>query len=156
MFFCTIDASSTRDEDALEQALAALRLEDPSLRIAVDEASGQRVISGMGELHLEIVCDRLKREFKLDVEISSIRVSYRESVLSSCAHQYDFDGMVAGKRQSASILLTIDPNDEEESPTTPVYCAKLDSASPLASLPVSHVSVHPMMFVAIGIDGLSS
>lgn len=107
MFFCTIEPESTRDEAALEQVLAALQMEDPSFHVTVDESTGQRVLSGMGELHLEIIGDRIRRDHGLQVDISSVRVSYRETITTPVTHTCHYDGMVAGKRQSATLTVTV-------------------------------------------------
>lgn len=74
-----IEPKTKADQDKLSVALGKLASEDPSFRVRVDEETGQTVISGMGELHLEIIVDRLKREFKVEANIGNPQVAYRET-----------------------------------------------------------------------------
>ena len=75
-----VEPKTKGDQEKMGQALARLATEDPSFRVAVDHESGQTVIKGMGELHLEIIVDRMKREFKVDANIGAPQVAYRETI----------------------------------------------------------------------------
>ena len=75
-----VEPKTKGDQEKMGQALARLATEDPSFRVSVDHESGQTVIKGMGELHLEIIVDRMKREFKVDANVGAPQVAYRETI----------------------------------------------------------------------------
>jgi elongation factor G len=102
-----IEPESTKDEKALEEALGDLMSEDPTLRVSVDEESGQTLIRGMGELHLEIITDRLKREKRIRVRTGRPQVSYRESVSGSAEAEAVFDRDIQGRKQYGHIRLAV-------------------------------------------------
>lgn len=112
-FFTAIEPVSVSEEPAIEEALANLTREDPSLRVWTDEDSGQTLISGMGELHLEIVKDRLINEFKCKAEMSQIRISYRETCQQEASAVSDYDKEVMGRRLRAKCQVDISPISEE-------------------------------------------
>lgn len=120
VFFASIEPLSLSEQKPLEEALAMLLREDPSLHISVDEDSGQTLISGMGELHLEISRDRLVNDLKAKAEMGRILISYRETVPSGPASEYIykvFDKEIAGKRATAACAASIEAMDfisEEE------------------------------------------
>lgn len=114
VFFASIEPLSLSEQKPLEEALAMLLREDPSLHISVDEDSGQTLISGMGELHLEISRDRLVNDFKAKAEMGRILISYRETVPPGPASEYTrkvFDKEVAGKRIAAACAVSIEAID---------------------------------------------
>jgi len=80
VFFCSIEAESSRDQTELEKILFNLTREDPSLNVNNDGETGQLLVSGQGELHLEILRDRIELEYKIKAELGPMRVAYRESV----------------------------------------------------------------------------
>ncbi|KAG1240055.1 hypothetical protein G6F68_018034 [Rhizopus microsporus] len=90
-FFAAIEPASVSEEQAVEDALKNLVREDPSLHVWTDEDSGQRLVSGMGELHLDIVKDRLLNDFKVKAEMGKMRISYRETCQdkASVCSEYD-------------------------------------------------------------------
>ncbi|KAJ2080856.1 Ribosome-releasing factor 2, mitochondrial [Coemansia sp. RSA 988] len=88
VFFCAVEADSPRDERPLAEALARLQLEDPSLHVSFDEETGQTLISGMGELHLDIVRTRLLDDLKVNSSFGSLRVSYREAASREAAVEH--------------------------------------------------------------------
>jgi small GTP-binding protein len=88
VFFCSVEAGSVSEQKALDKALHTLSLDDPSLRVEIDPASGQTLLKGMGELHLDIIRQRLKTEFKLDVYLGKMLINYYESVQSESDHTY--------------------------------------------------------------------
>ena len=77
VYFCSIEPPSMSKQKALEMALAKLAREDPSLRVDIDNESGQTLLSGMGELHLEILLQRIRKEFKIDADLGPLMVAYR-------------------------------------------------------------------------------
>lgn len=104
-----IEPESTRDEKALEEALADLTGEDPTLRTGIDEDSGQLLIRGMGELHLEIVADRLKREKRIKVRTGRPQVSYREGVSDRAEAESEFEREIGGRRNFGHARLAVSP-----------------------------------------------
>ncbi len=104
-----IEPASTSDEKKLEDALNELTSEDPSLKVGVDRETGQTLIRGMGELHLEIVVDRMKREKKLDVRTGRPQVSYRESVFSTGRGEDSFERLIAGKGNFGNACVEVRP-----------------------------------------------
>ncbi|MCK5036065.1 MAG: elongation factor G [Candidatus Sabulitectum sp.] len=104
-----IEPASTSDEKKLEDALNEFTSEDPSLKVGVDRETGQTLIRGMGELHLEIVVDRMKREKKLDVRTGRPQVSYRESVSSTGRGEDSFERLIAGKGNFGNACVEVRP-----------------------------------------------
>jgi elongation factor G len=103
VFFAAIEPHSLSEEKNVADILALLLREDPSLHVNVDEESGQMLLSGMGELHLEIARDRLVKDFKAKASMGNIEISYRECVLSKTApHRIVFDREIAGKKSRAA------------------------------------------------------
>lgn len=107
-----IEPRSKADEENLISALNKLADEDPTFRIQQDEETGQMVVSGMGELHLEILVERLLREFKVRAHIGKPQVSYRETVLSSADGEGKFHRLTGNKLQSAGVKVTVQPAAE--------------------------------------------
>jgi len=113
VFFAAIEPHSLSEEKNVADILAVLLREDPSLHVNVDEESGQMLLSGMGELHLEIARDRLVNDFKAKATMGSIEISYRECVLaSSSTERVVFDREVAGKKGKAGCDARIEPLNE--------------------------------------------
>jgi elongation factor G len=114
VFFAAVEPHSLSEEKSVEDTLALLLREDPSLHVNVDEESRQMLLSGMGELHLEIAKDRLVNDFKAKASMGNIEIGYRESVVSGSFEQhFVFDREVAGKRGKAGCRATISPIDTE-------------------------------------------
>ena len=97
------------DQDRLSRALSALSAEDPTFVVKVDEETGEVVISGMGELHLEIIVDRLKREFGVEVQVGRPQVAYRETVLGAVEHEQRLVKQTGGRGQYAHIVFRLEP-----------------------------------------------
>ena len=110
VFFYAVEPASTSEEKPLDESLTNMLREDPSLHVHVDPESGQTLISGMGELHLEIVKDRLLTEFKVNAEMGKMRISYRETItVKQLKHTCLYDRELMGKKQKAQVSLTIAP-----------------------------------------------
>jgi len=109
-----IEPKTQADVDKLGVALGKLAEEDPTFVIHTDEETGQTVISGMGELHLEILVDRLKREFKVEVNQGAPQVSYKENITSSVDHRELYKKQSGGRGKFADIIVTIEPGDSEK------------------------------------------
>jgi elongation factor G len=104
-----VEAKTKADQDKMSQALARLAQEDPSFRVATDQESGQTVIAGMGELHLEIIVDRMKREFKVDANIGAPQVAYRETISKVTDIDYTHKKQTGGSGQFARVKITFEP-----------------------------------------------
>lgn len=107
-----VEPKSKADMDKLGMALAKLAEEDPTFQVRTDEKSGQTVISGMGELHLDIIVDRLKREFKVEVNQGQPQVEYKEAIMGSADHRETYKKQTGGRGKFADIVFTIEPADE--------------------------------------------
>jgi len=104
-----IEPKTKADEDKMTAALERLAQEDPSFKTSVDSDSGQLVISGMGELHLDIIVDRMKREFNVDASVGSPQVAYRETIGSVFEQETEFSRQMGAKAQYAHIKLRLEP-----------------------------------------------
>jgi elongation factor G len=96
-------------------SLAKLSEEDPTFQVKTDKASGQTIISGMGELHLDIITDRLKREFKVEVNQGKPQVEYKESITQLAQHREVYKKQTGGRGKFADIIFTIEPSEQEKS-----------------------------------------
>lgn len=110
VFFSSIEPNSLGDQKPVEDALAIMIREDPSLQVSVDEESGQTLLSGMGEFHLEIAGDRLVKDLKAKASMGNIEIAYREGILThSLPLSYKFDREIAGKRSIAGCIVSVAP-----------------------------------------------
>ena len=104
-----VEPKTAGDQEKMGVALSRLAQEDPSFRVASDEESGQTIISGMGELHLEILVDRMKREFKVEANVGAPQVAYRETISKTIDTDYTHKKQTGGSGQFARIKLTFEP-----------------------------------------------
>ena len=111
-----IEPKTQADQDKLGIGLNKLAEEDPTFRVNTDEETGQTIISGMGELHLEIIVDRLRREFKVEVNQGAPQVSYREAITGSIEHREVYKKQSGGRGKFADIYVKITPQDNAEKP----------------------------------------
>ena len=109
-----IEPKTQADADRLSNGLNKLSEEDPTFRVNTDEETGQTIISGMGELHLEIIVDRLRREFKVEVNQGAPQVSYREDITSAVDHREVYKKQSGGRGKFADILVKISPQSDPE------------------------------------------
>ncbi|GGA65463.1 elongation factor G [Pelagibacterium lentulum] len=106
-----VEPKSKADQEKMGLALQRLAAEDPSFRVRSDEESGQTIISGMGELHLDILVDRMKREFKVEANIGQPQVAYRETITKTAEIDYTHKKQSGGSGQFARVKLIIEPNE---------------------------------------------
>jgi len=106
-----VEPKTKGDQEKMGEALGRLAREDPSFRVTSDEESGQTIIKGMGELHLDIIVDRMKREFKVEANIGAPQVAYRETILGSAESDYIHKKQSGGAGQFARVKLQIEPLD---------------------------------------------
>ena len=104
-----VEPKTKADQEKMGIALGKLAEEDPSFRVATDEESGQTIISGMGELHLEILVDRMKREFKVEAEVGAPQVAYRETIKNPVNKEYKYAKQSGGRGQYGHVYLDIKP-----------------------------------------------
>ena len=107
-----VEPKTKADVDKLGMALSKLAEEDPTFTVRSDEASGQTIISGMGELHLDIICDRLRREFKVEVNQGQPQVEYKEAITRVAEHREVYKKQSGGRGKFADIVFTLEPAEE--------------------------------------------
>ncbi len=106
-----VEPKTKSDQEKMGVALSKLAQEDPSFRVHTDEESGQTIISGMGELHLEIIVDRMRREFKVEANVGAPQVSYRETIRKSVEQETKFARQSGGRGQYGHVYLRIEPQE---------------------------------------------
>jgi len=109
-----VEPKTKGDQQKMSEALIRLAAEDPSFRFSRDEESGQTIIEGMGELHLEIIVDRMKREFNVEANVGAPQVSYREAITSAAEIDYTHKKQSGGSGQYARVKLVFEPKDMGE------------------------------------------
>jgi len=115
-----IEPKTQADDDKMGMAIAKLVEEDPTLRVKTDEDTGQTILSGMGELHLEIIVDRMKREFKVEINQGNPQVAYKEAFTKTIEHREVLKKQTGGRGKFADIMFDLGPADKEfltENPT---------------------------------------
>ncbi|UCI33658.1 elongation factor G [Mesorhizobium sp. B4-1-4] len=109
-----IEPKTKNDQEKMGLALHRLAAEDPSFRVKTDEESGQTIISGMGELHLDIIVDRMRREFKVEANVGAPQVAYRETITRKHEQDYTHKKQTGGTGQFARVKVLFEPNSESE------------------------------------------
>merc|ERR1719502_1871836 len=109
-----VEPKTKADQDKMTGALIKLAAEDPSFRFSRDEESGQTTIEGMGELHLEIICDRMMREFKVECQIGAPQVAYREAISKPATVEYTHKKQSGGSGQFAKVVVKFEPLTAED------------------------------------------
>merc|ERR1719487_2732700 len=113
-----VEPASKKEQDKMTEALIRLAAEDPSFRFSRDDESGQTVIEGMGELHLEIICDRMVREFNVECVVGAPQVAYREAISKPATIEYTHKKQSGGSGQFAKVVVKFEPLDAEEEDNT--------------------------------------
>ena len=108
-----VEPKSQADQEKMGIALGKLAQEDPSFRVETDEESGQTIISGMGELHLDIIVDRMKREFKVECNVGKPQVAYREKITSLVEINHKFAKQSGGRGQYGHVVVRFEPSEDE-------------------------------------------
>ena len=108
----SIEPNSKADQEKMGTALQRLVAEDPTLRVKTDPDSGQTILSGMGELHLDIICDRMKREFKVEATAGKPQIAYRETVTKTADGEGKFIRQSGGKGQYGHVCIKLEPNEK--------------------------------------------
>ena len=111
-----VEPKSVADQEKMSTALGKLAQEDPSFAVATDEESGQTIISGMGELHLDILVERMRREFGVEANIGKPQVAYRETIRTSIDHESKYIRQTGGRGQYGHVWVKLEPIEEEDAP----------------------------------------
>ena len=106
-----VEPKTKADQEKMGTALARLAAEDPSFRVTSDHESGQTIIKGMGELHLDILVDRMRREFSLDVNVSQPQVAYKETIRKAVEHKLRYAKQSGGRGQFAELEIKVEPGE---------------------------------------------
>ena len=106
-----VEPKTKADQEKMSVALSKLAEEDPSFRVNTDEETGQTIISGMGELHLEIIVDRMKREFKVEAEVGAPQVAYRETIKTPVDQEYKYAKQSGGRGQYGHVFIKLEPQE---------------------------------------------
>ncbi len=109
-----LEAKSSGDEEKLQTALNKLSDDDPTFRVRMDENTGQTLISGMGELHLDILAQRIRREFNVEIRLGRPQVTYRETISKDVAAEAEYDRFTGGNENFAKVSLTVSPLGRDE------------------------------------------
>jgi elongation factor G len=153
-----VEPRTKADQEIMGIALSKLAAEDPSFKVHTDEETGQTIISGMGELHLEILVDRMKREFAVEAEVGAPQVSYRESIKDEVNQEYKYAKQSGGRGAFGHVYLTIKPGDagtgfvfhnnikggaipKEFIPAVEKGCAETMSSGVLAGYPMEDIDI---------------
>jgi elongation factor G len=153
-----VEPKTKADQEKMGLALGKLAAEDPSFRVHTDEETGQTIISGMGELHLEIIVDRMKREFKVEAEVGAPQVSYRETIRKEVDQEYKYAKQSGGRGQFGHVYIRVKPGEtgagfvfhneikggvipKEYIPAVEKGCAETMSNGVLAGYPMEDVEV---------------
>ncbi len=107
-----VEPKTKADQEQMDVSLAKLAEEDPTFQVKTDEETGQKIISGMGELHLEILIDRLKREFNVQANVGAPQVAYRESITREVKTEYRYVKQTGGRGQYGHVILTVGPSEK--------------------------------------------
>lgn len=113
VYFCSIEPPSVSYQNAMEVALKQLQREDPSLRVSYDSVTGQTVLGGMGELHMDIIKSRILTEYKIEVDLGPLQIAYKETIEEPSVGTFTIEKEIAGNKQSVSITLELVKNNKE-------------------------------------------
>lgn len=143
VFFCSIEPPSLAYQTGLELALAELQREDPSLRVTHDHETGQTVLAGMGELHLEIIKDRILKEYKIDADLGPLQIAYREAPMRKISGDVNVQTQVGNSKHSVGINISLIPVDRDDGKGVIRLDKSPDAASLLAAVfPKNMAAVH--------------
>ena len=111
VIFRSVEAKSAADQKDLDQALARIQSEDPSFRVYEDPDSAQTLMAGQGELHLEVIVNKLERDYRVKARVGKPQVAYRESIAQPGRIEFEYDREVGGKRQYAKVTVELEPRE---------------------------------------------
>ena len=158
-----IEAKSSADQEKMMIGLDKLLREDPSCRIRIDSETGQTLLSGMGELHLEILVDRLLREHKIQANVGKPQVSYRETLTRACKGDYTYERLLGGEDQFAKVALEISPlsrgsgiqfKSQVSAATLPAAMLKAIEAGVREASEVGPIASYPMIDLEVKLTAI--
>ncbi|XP_019855015.1 PREDICTED: ribosome-releasing factor 2, mitochondrial-like isoform X3 [Amphimedon queenslandica] len=163
MFFCTIEPDSSGQQEDLDHALSCITREDPSLRVSYDSESGQTVLSGMGELHLEVTLDRIINEYKISARLGELQIAYRESPTLTVKESDHVKRVHKNQVQEINVELTLSPSSVSGSePVVDIHTSPLSDEIRGAitngvKLACTHGPIfsYPVIQVQVSIDSIS-
>ncbi|CAL7949800.1 unnamed protein product [Xylocopa violacea] len=147
VFFCSIEAPSLSKQVALETALHQLQREDPSLRVSQNEETGQIVLAGMGELHLEIIKERIRTEYKIAVDLGPLQISYRETIQEPIKDIYSYEHKIGNITHTVTVQMSLIPNYQGKK-------TLLLDKSPQYSTHIAAIPIKMMKAVKIGVESV--
>uniref|UniRef100_A0ABI7ZSI1 Ribosome-releasing factor 2, mitochondrial n=1 Tax=Felis catus TaxID=9685 RepID=A0ABI7ZSI1_FELCA len=142
VFFCTIEPPSVAKQPDLDYVLKCLQREDPSLKVKLDADSGQTVLCGMGELHIEIIHDRIKREYGLETYLGPLQVAYRETILNAVRATDTLDRTLGDKRHLVTVELEVKPVETASVMPVIEYAGSVSEDLPTASQEAIENGIH--------------
>jgi len=156
-----IEPKSRADQDKLETVLESLTSDDPTFRVSSDDETGQFIVSGMGELHLEVLVDRMLREYSVAANVGRPQVAYRETISSSSEGVGEFERVVAGRPHYAFLKLRLEPNqrgsgfslDLQQHDVSEAFAAAIRSGA-LESMDMGTIVGYPMLDVKVSVVSL--
>lgn len=113
VYFCSIEPPSVSYQNAMEVALKQLQREDPSLRVSFDHVTGQTVLGGMGELHMDIIKSRILTEYKIEVDLGPLQIAYKETIENDAKTTFSIEKEIAGAKQSVTITVGLVKDSKE-------------------------------------------
>ncbi len=162
VIWVAVEPKTLADQDRLNEALQRFAEEDPTFRVRQDENTGQTIISGMGELHLEILIDRMLREFRVEANVGKPRVAYKETVTKSSRVEVVFDRLLGGKPQYARVVLEVAPaepgkgthfDNQVRPQTLPPQFAEAVRVGVIESLDSGFLAGYPLVGLAVRLVG---
>ncbi|XP_065344902.1 ribosome-releasing factor 2, mitochondrial [Cloeon dipterum] len=112
VFFCSIEPPSQSTQKALEKALAELQREDNSLKVSFNQETGQMVLGGMGELHIEIIKERIVSEYKIDVDLGPMQIAYKEIIQDAVKDSHQFSQKIGSSQNNVNLTISLEPQDQ--------------------------------------------
>lgn len=139
VFFCSIEPPSKAYQASLDQALEELQREDPSLRVIQDSETGQTVLGGMGELHLEIIKNRISTEYKIDVELGDLQIAYKETIENKVKDSHIIQHKIGSGFHSVTVTLTVLPRKDKNKDIL-ILDRSPDNAANIAAISLKHLN----------------
>lgn len=162
--FIAVEPKATSDQDRLTFSLSKLAEEDPTVKITIDEDSGQMIVAGMGELHLEVLMTRLMEDFNVPVKVGKPQVVYRESITESVVSEGKFEKEIAGEHHCGEVTLRLEPlprgagirfsDNLKDDLFSPEYRAAIEEGAREATL-TGVLSGYPLVDIQITLKGVS-
>ncbi|KAF5299393.1 hypothetical protein FQA39_LY19193, partial [Lamprigera yunnana] len=139
VFFCSVEPPSLAYQNSLDEALDELQREDPSLRITHDAETGQIILAGMGELHLEIIKDRIHKEYKIEVDLGPLQIAYREAPLDKISDEMTNDVKIGNTKHVVTVSLSLKPAIVEDETQVLKFDKSPEAASNFAHISHRHI-----------------